>query len=173
MGTEFQFKSIDIVLEMDGGDDCTSWMYLTSMNYTFIYLFFNYILFLMLLQLSQFSPLPPSTQSPPTPSSNPYSIVHVHRSCIKVIWLLYTLCCTSPSHDYSVKTNLHFLIPSPFSSIPHNFHRSGNHQNFLCMYDFVSVLLVCLFCFLDSIVDRCVFIAILLFIFLIFYLKTF
>ena len=74
-------------------------------------------------------------------------------------------------YDYSVKTNLHFLIPSPFSSIPHNFHRSGNHQNFLCMYDFVSVLLVCLFCFLDSIVDRCVFIAILLFIFFIFFLK--
>ena len=43
---------------------------------------------------------------------------------------------------------------------------SGNHQKVLCICDSVSVLLVCLFCCLDSIVDRCVFIATLLFFYL-------
>ena len=44
---------------------------------------------------------------------------------------------------------------------------SDNDQNVLHLHESVSVLLVCLVCFLDSIVDRYVFIAILLFIVLI------
>ena len=74
-----------------------------------------------------------------------------------------------PKSDYSVTNNLYFSIPSPFFSHPSNTLPSGNHQNVLCIYDSVSVLLVHLFCFLDSIVDRYVLIAILLFIFLIFF----
>ena len=57
--------------------------------------------------------------------------------------------------------NLVNSSPIPPSPLP-----SGNHQNALCVHDSVSVL-VHLVCFLDSIVDRYVFIAILLFIFLI------
>ena len=64
-------------------------------------------------------------------------------------------------------TNLYFIIPSHFSPISLTPFLSGNHQNGLCIYDSVSVLLVHLFCFLDSIVDRYIFIAILLFIFFI------
>ena len=63
---------------------------------------------------------------------------------------------------------LYFLIPSLLHPFPHTCLTSGNHQNVLCIHDSVSVL-VCLVCFLDSIVDRCVFIAILLFIVLIFF----
>ena len=47
---------------------------------------------------------------------------------------------------------------------------SENHQNALRIHNSVSALLVGLVCFLDSIVDRYVFIAILLFIFWIFFL---
>ena len=73
-------------------------------------------------------------------------------------------------HDYSVSTNVYFLIPAPFLHRPTPLP-SGNHQNILRIYDSVSVMLAHLFCFLDSIVDKYVFIAILLFIFLIFFLK--
>ena len=52
----------------------------------------------------------------------------------------------------------------PSSPIPPTLLPSGNHQNAVWIHDSVSVLLVCLVCFLDSIVDRYVFIAILLFI---------
>ena len=46
---------------------------------------------------------------------------------------------------------------------------TGNYPNDLHIYDFVSVLLVCLVYFLDSIVESCEFIAILVFIVLIFF----
>lgn len=48
-----------------------------------------------------FPALPPSTQHP-TPSSNPYAVVRVHRSCIWVLWLF-------PSS--SLKQSC-FLLPS-------------------------------------------------------------
>ena len=110
--------------------------------------------------------LPPSIQPHPAPSGNPHTIVHVHGSCICVLWLLYFLCCTLHAHDYSVTINLYFLTPSPFHSPPTSLP-SGKHQHVLSIDDSVSDLLVCLFCFLDSIVDRYVLIAILLFIVLI------
>ena len=50
-------------------------------------------------------------------------------------------------------------IPSPLHPFPHTSLSSGNCQNTLCIHDSVSVLLVCLVCFLDSIVDTYVFIA--------------
>ena len=34
MSTQFQFYKMKRVLEMDGGDRCTMWMCLTSLNYT-------------------------------------------------------------------------------------------------------------------------------------------
>ena len=54
--------------------------------------------------------------------------------------------------------------PIPLYSLP-----SGIHQNALHNHDSVSVLLACLVYILDSVVDRYVFIAILLFILLIFF----
>ena len=71
--------------------------------------------------------------------------------------------CTLYPHGYSVTTYLYFLIPSPLHLFPHTPLPSGSHQNTLCIHDSVSVL-VCLVCFLDSVVDRYVFIDILLFI---------
>ena len=106
------------------------------------------------------------------PSGNPHTVVHIHGSCICVLWLLSFLCCTLHPHDSSVTTCLYFLIPSPFLIHPSNPFPSDNYQNILCIYNSVSVLLVCLFCFLDSIVDWYVLIAILLFIFFIFFLKN-
>ena len=62
------------------------------------------------------SPLTPSTQPPNTPSDNPYTIVH--GPCMYVLWLLCSLCFTLHPYDYSVTTNLYFLIPSPFPPSP-------------------------------------------------------
>ena len=122
----------------------------------------------MLLEFYQFSLLPLLHPAPHTPLGNPLTIVHVLGSCIgslatpflilyfTFLWLfcnyLLVLLNPSPLHPFS-----HMPLPP------------GNHQNTLCIHDSVSVLLVCLVCFLDSIVDRYVFIAILLFIVLIFF----
>ena len=64
---------------------------------------------------------------------------------------------------------LYFLIPSPLYPFPYTLLLSGNHHKALPIHDFLSVVLVYLVCFLDSIIDRYVFIAILLFIVLIFF----
>ena len=126
------------------------------------------ILFMLLTVVPVLSPLTPSTQPLNTPSDNPHTIVH--GPCMYVLWLLCSLCFTLHPYDYSVTTNLYFLIPSPFSPILLTLLLSGYHQNVLCIYDSVSVLIV-YFVFLDSINDRYVFIAISLFIILIFFLK--
>ena len=47
---------------------------------------------------------------------------------------------------------------------------SGNHQNDLYVYESISVLFIYLFWFLGSTFDRNAFIAILIFVFLIFFL---
>ena len=108
----------------------------------------------MLFQLSQFFPFATLHPALPSPSHNPHTVVNVHGSCIYVLWLLCSLCCTLHPRDCSVTTYLCFLIPSPFSPIPPTHRPSGNHQNVLYIYDYVFLLLVCLFCFSESIVDR-------------------
>ena len=123
----------------------------------------------MLLHLSQIFPLCPS------PPSIPYSFRQFphHCSCPWVIRVsaLATpfpiLCFTSPwlfCNYLFVLLNPLILHPFPHMPLP-----SGEHQNFLCIHDSVSVLLVSSVCFLDSIVDRFVFFAILLFIVLTLY----
>ena len=82
---------------------------------------------------------------------------------------LHFLFCTLRTHGYSVTIYLYFLIPSHLHPVPYMPLPSSNHQNALHIHDSVSVLLVCLLCFLDSIIDIDVFIAILLFIVLIFF----
>ena len=128
----------------------------------------NSILLFMLLQLAHMFPLCPPPPSPLLPQAIPTLLSRFMGPRIYVLWILYSLCCTLHPHGYSVTTNLHFLIPSHFSPNP---LPSGNHQNVLCIYDFVSLLLVHLFCFFRF-TCRYVFIAILLFIFLIFLKKT-
>ena len=122
----------------------------------------------MLSQSSNFSPfdfLHPA--APPLPQAifTPLSL-SIDYACMFFGYLF--LCCILHPHDYSLITNLYHSIPSLLlpnfpTSLP-----SGNHQNSLCIYDSISVLLVGLF-FLDSIVDRYVFVAILLFIFFTFF----
>ena len=74
---------------------------------------------------------------------------------------------TQSTEPHQVGPNMCSLIPSPF----HLFPQSHCHQTILCIYDSISGLLVCLVClFLASVVDRYVFIAILLFIILILFL---
>ena len=133
------------------------------LNFFFI---FNDSLLLMLLQFSQISPVS-------TSPSTPISLQSPHRcSCP---WVIRVISLAAPfpimfftSHGYSVTTYLYFLIPSPLHPFSDTFLPSGNDQTPLCVHDSVSVL-VCLVCFLDSIVNRYVLITILLFMVLIFF----
>ena len=130
-------------------------------------IFLSYVLLFMLLQLSHFFPLfahlypahpTPLTQAIPTPLS--ISMVHAYY----VPWLLSALCCTLHPYDYSVTTNL-YLVPSPFHPTLQQPSHLATVRHFL--YLWFCFCFVCLFYLLDSIVDRCAIIAILLFIFLI------
>ena len=103
-------------------------------------------------------PLPPLRPDPSTPSGNPHTIFQVHAWVMHMIlWLRYSLCCCLHLHDYSITTNLYSLIPSPFLPIPPTSFSSGNHQNILCIYDYVLFCLFVYFVFLSSIIDRYVF----------------
>ena len=119
-------------------------------DYIFIFfcLFFmisllHLIVYVMSLQLFQFFPLcHPLPRCPPTPSGYPHTIVHVHGSCKYILWLLYSICCTLYPHDYSVTTNLYFLVPSAFSLFP----QLPSHQATIKAFP-VSMILF-LFCWL-------------------------
>ena len=123
----------------------------------------------MLLQLSQFSPFAPLHPVPPILSSNPPHL----SSCL---WVMHVSSLASPfSILFLTSLCLFFtylfvlLNPYTLSSILLLPLPTGNHLNDLHIYDSVSVLLVCLVCFLDSIFDCCEFIAILMCIVLIFF----
>ena len=112
----------------------------------------------MLLQLSQFPLYPP-------PPSTTYSLRQCPHHC-SCPWVMCVSSLATPfpilyftSPWLFVTTNLYFLIPSPLHPLPYNTLPSGNHQKSLHIHDLVSVL-ICLVCFLDTIVDRYVFIAI-------------
>ena len=123
----------------------------------------------MLLLLSHFSHLYPPPLKPPNHSLRQCTTCCpcpwvIHKCFLATLFLMLYFASL-----YSVTTNLYFLIPHPFWSVPQYFP-SGNHQNVLCIYDSVTVLLLCLFCSLDSIVDRHISVAILLFICFIFFI---
>ena len=77
-----------------------------------------------------------------------------HTQLLDYYWL-YSLYCTLHPHDYSMATNLNFLIPSPILPIPLKLLPSGNHQNILCFCSACSFILfffrfnfwwICIYC---------------------------
>ena len=115
-----------------------------------------------------FPPLPPSSQHSSLPQVIPTPLFCVHGSYVlsSLATSFPILYFTSPWLFY----NYLFVLLNPLASSPIPPHPlpAGNHQNALCIHESVSVL-VCLVCFLDSIVDRYVFIAFLVFIVLTFF----
>ena len=110
---------------------------------------FNYILLIMLLQLSQFSPFILSTQYPPTLKQSPH---HCSCPCVMCISSVATplpiLYFTSPwvfCNYLCVLLNPLTSSPFPYTCLP-----SGNHQNALCLHDSVcsSCLLSLFFWFI-------------------------
>ena len=95
--------------------------------------------------ISPFVPLYPAL---PRPSGNPPTIVHVHGKCICLPCLLPSLLYfTSPW----LFCNYRFVLLNHLTSSPTPPHPlpSGNYKNTLHINDSLSVLLVCLVCFLD------------------------
>ena len=126
----------------------------------------------MLLQLSHFPLLCPSTQHPPLPQAiTPLLFMSTGHG--------YKFFGYSISYTYFTSPWLFspyvFVLLNPLNSSPILLQPlpSGNHQNALHFHDSASVLLVYLVCFLDLILNRHVFINILLFIILIFFLNKF
>ena len=129
-------------------------------------LFFKIIFYwLCCYSCPDFPPLPPPPSTPHYFRQSSY-----HCSCPWVVHehaLLSTLASPFPVLYFTspwlfCNYLLVLLNPLTFSPIPPRPLPSGNHQNTLCVDDSVPVVLVCLVCFLHSIVDRYVFFAILL-----------
>ena len=123
----------------------------------------------MLLQFFQFSPFVPLHSVPPfspvIPSCSSPWVMHVSSlafpfpipfSTSPCLFCTYQFVLLNPCTFYSI-----LPFPLPIDNLPNDLH----------IYDFVPVLLVCLVYFLDSVVDSCEFIAILMFIVLIFFLN--
>ena len=144
-------------------------VWISNFSYTISFFLLNYILLFMLLQLFQFSPLwllypghPPLPQAMPTPW-----VMHICSLATLFPMLYFTFPQLFCNYKF-VLLNLLTLFTHALTPL-----QCGSHHNVLCIYDSVSVLLAhLLWVFLDSIVDGYVFIVILLFIFLIFSLKT-
>ena len=143
---------------------CRSVIFVT-LNISFFTLYFiDYVTTIVL----NFLPFPSSIQHytlPAIPTLLFMSMGHVYK------FFRYSISYTVLYTPW-LFCNYLFVLLNPFLFFTHP--PDSSHLDIIKMfYDFVSVLLVHLFCFLDSIVDRYVFIAILLFIFLIFlFLKT-
>ena len=122
----------------------------------------------MLLQLSQFFPLcpPPPSNTPPRLSSCPW-VVRVSSLASPFPILFLTSPCLFCAYQLCFSTPPSFPPFSPFS-LPADNPPCDPHT-----YDSVPVLVVCLvlFCFyfVDSVVDSCEFVVILMFIVLIFF----
>ena len=128
--------------------------------------FIDYAITIILI----FPPLPALHQVPPLLQVIPHLcwcpwVMHI-RSLATPFPIMYF---TSP---WLFCNYLFVLHPLTSSSSPLHIPPSGNHQNTLCIHDSVSLLLVCLVCFLESTVNTFVFFAILLFIVLIFFFLT-
>ena len=140
-------------------------IFLVSRTHFFL---LNYILLIMLLQLSQFFPCCPPHIAPSTPQAIPTPLFMSMGHAYKFFGYSISYTVLYIPHGYSVSTNLYFLIPSPLHPFPQTPLPFGNHPNILHIRDSVSVLF-CVVRFLDSVVDRYMFIAILMCIVLIFF----
>ena len=122
----------------------------------------------MLLQLLQFSPLCHPLPGTPIPSSKPPlssrpRVMNISSLAFPFLILFLTSPCLFCTYHSC------FLILVPFSLFSPFCLPADNLPNDLHIYDSVPVLLICLVCFLDSVVDSCEFVAIVMFIVLIFF----
>ena len=69
-------------------------LYIVLVLFTVHTKFFCYVLLIIVLQLSWFFPIcPPPLNTPYSLRQSP-TIVHVHGSCVQVLWLFHFLYCT-------------------------------------------------------------------------------
>ena len=130
-----------------------------TFNLELLLIFKLYSFEYIIMVIPIFSQLPPSTQQPLSLMQSPH-----HCSCPWVM-CVSSLVTPFPRLYFTFPWLFcnYFLIPSPLHQSTHTPHlKCTNHQNALCICDSVSVILVLFVCFLDSIVDKYVFIAILL-----------
>ena len=123
----------------------------------------------MLLQLSQFFPFwPPLPVSPFPPAITPAS--HFRGSCISSLASPFPIPFLTSPISYLPIMFLNSWTFSPFFPFP---LPADNPPNNLHVYDSVPVLVICLvcFCFLDPVVGSCEFVALLMFVVLIFFFK--
>ena len=96
-----------------------------------------------------FSPLCPPPPSIPYLVRHLPTIVHVHGSCVYVLWLLHFLYCTLHPHGNSVTTYLYFLIPSPLdTSNIWTFSRYFSIDVFLTVSYIFKSFFICLIIFI-------------------------
>ena len=126
----------------------------------------------MLLILCTFSPIAHLHPVHPIPSYNtPFSsgprAMHISSLAAPFSILFLTSACLFCTYQ------LRFLIPIPFPPFSPFLLSADNPRNDLQIYDSVSVVVVCLVCwgFFRFSVDGCEFVAILMFIVLIFFLN--
>ena len=142
---------------------------LTLLLYTHVYIVFTFLKLHWLCYYSfNFPLLPPSMQQPHSLRQTWYHCSCPWVMCISPLATPFPiLCFTSPW----LFCNYLFVLLNPLTSSPISLQSPPIWQTSksLCIHESVSVLLVCLVSFLDSIVDRFVFFAILLFIVSIFF----
>ena len=112
-------------------------------------------------QFFPFVPFRPVSPTPQAISTLLYMPWVLHMYSLRCTWFpIMYLTSTWLFCNYQLVLNA-FTLYTYSPELP----PSDNHQNVLFIYGSVSVLLVCLFCFLDSIVDRYILILLLLLIF--------
>ena len=134
-------------------------MFIFYCIYIIIYLYIYY--WSWSYSCPNFPPLPPSTWYSHSLQQSPHPLVNVLGQACKFFG--FSISYTVLNHVYFVPTNLCFLIPALFPPFFPILLPTDNPTNYLLIYDSVSVILVSLVCFSDSIVDTCEFIAILSF----------
>ena len=127
-------------------------MILLYIYYTTLLLFFSFKLYFIDYTVTVVPIFPPLSTPPITLS--PFRQSPHHCSCP---WVMYINSLATPFPMLYFTSLwlfcLYFLIPSSLHPFPYTSLPSGSHQNTLCIHDSVFVL-ICLVCFLDSIVDR-------------------
>ena len=84
-----------------------------------------------------------------TNNSSTHLTPYIVFTVLLTIFPIVNISCILHAYDYSVPTNLYFLIPSPFSPFP--LPAPPIWQTSKCsLYLWLCLCCVCLFCFLDS-----------------------